>query len=238
MAGTTKVDATQKGGARLQAKNNKWYRYVSLVQMAVFAAMHLILGIYFAFISSEYVNHPGFTTKIAAHRNLDQICAIVCFALFVIGLRLFMGLQKQKRVSFLYYIYLAVSAALPILYLVMSNGLVVDAMIEILNESTAIDGEAEVNELVKWAGIEFGKWSNDVDPEEILDCIARIGEEADAWVNMADFNMSGLISYFRNSMYNWNKFELYTIINAVLSVVFGVCGAILLPKKKSKVIQK
>ena len=240
MAGN--VEVTEKGGVRLQPKNHKWYRVISLVQMAVFAAMHLVLGLYFAFISSEYVNHPGFTTRIEAHRNLDQICAIVCFALFVIGLRLFYGLLKQKKISALYYVYMAVSALLPIAYLLISSVCVTNAMAEVLNEVVAIDGQADTNELVFWGGIEFGAWANGgeytVEHDKIFDYLARIGEEAYAWVDLSDFNMSGLVRELRNEMYNWYKFELYAIVNAVLSVAFVVCGAIFLPKKKSKLIQK
>ena len=239
MLGKTKVAAAEKTGVRLQAKNNKWYRYVSLVQMAVFAAMHLILGVYFAFVSSEYVNHPGFTTRIEAHRHMDQICAIICFVLFVVGLRLFYGLLKQKKISILYYVYLAASAILPILYLAMSNAYVMDAMVEILNESGEIyDGLIWTNSFVYEAGKEFGQWSNEVDDQIILDCLARIGEEAEVEISLADFNMSGLISDFRNSMYAWNRFELYAIVNAALSVVFAVCGFIFLPLKKSKLFKK
>ena len=241
MLGKTKVDATEKVGARLPAKN-KWYRPVALVQMGIFAAMHLILGMYFAFVSSEYINHPGFTTKIEQHRNMDQICAIICFALFVIGLRLLFGLLKQKKISIVYYIYLAVSAVLPLVYLAMSGNYVVDAMMEIMNETVAIDGQADTNELVFWTGIEFGAWVNGADvsteSEIILDYLSRIGEEAYAWVNLSDFNLSGLIGEFRNDMYAWNKFEVYSIINVVLSAAFAVLGVVFLPlKKREKVAE-
>ena len=98
MLGKTKVETTEKTGVRLQPQN-KWYRYVALTQMIVFAVMHLILGMYFAFVTSEYANHPGFAATIKAHRNMDQICAIICFALFAVGLSCFYGLMKHKKLS-------------------------------------------------------------------------------------------------------------------------------------------
>lgn len=242
MLGKTKVDTTEKGGVRLQSKNNKWYRYTAQVQMLVFAVMHLVLGMYFAFVSSEYANHPGFTAKIEGHRNLDQICAIVCFVLFVLGLRSFLGLRKTKKISALYYVYMAVSAVLPFVYLFMSANYVVDAMMGLLNESIAIEGQADTNEIVFWAGIEFGAWANGGDitteSEIILDYLSKIGEEAYAWVNLADFNFGGLIKLFRIDMYSWNKFELFAIINAVVTVAFVVCGFVFLPLKKSEKLAK
>lgn len=243
MLGKTKVETTEKAGARLQLQNNKWYRYVALAQMIVFVAIHLILGIYFAFVSSEYANHPGFTAKIEAHRYLDQICAIVCFALFVVGLRCFYGLMKHKKISVLYYVYLAVSAVLPILYLAMSNNFVVDAMVGILEEGYPefLEGE-ESGWIAYWVGIEFGAWANGgeitYESEIILDYLSRIGEEAGAWVALGDFNLSGLIGELRADVYAWNKFEMFSIINAALSVVFAVCGIFFLPLKKSKLFKK
>lgn len=243
MLGKTKMDTTEKGGTKLQGRNNKWYRYVAQAQMLVFAVMHLVLGMYFAFVSSEYANHPGFTAKIEDHRNLDQICAIVCFVLFVVGLRLFFGLMKDKKTSVLYYAYMAVSAVLPFVYLLMSGNYIVDAMMAILNDSAeVIEGQGETNTIVFWAGIEFGAWTNGGDitseSEIILDYLSRIGAEAGAWVDLADFDLAGLLKEFRIDMYSWNKFEVYAIVNVVVTAVFVVCGIIFLPLKKSKLFKK
>lgn len=243
MLGKTKVESTEKGGVRLQAKNNKWYRYVALTQMVVFAVMHLVLGMYFAFVSSEYANHPGFTAKIDAHRIMDQIFAIVCFVLFVVGLRCFYGLMKQKKISVLYYVYMAVSAVLPILYIAMSGNFVADAMVAVLEEGYPefLEGD-ETGWIAYWVGIEYGAWANGGDityeSEIILDYLSRIGEEAGAVVALSNFNLNGLLKEFRADMYVWNTFEIYAIINAVLSVVFAVCGIFFLPLKKSKLFKK
>lgn len=239
MLGKTKVETNEKVGARLQSPKNKWYRYVALVQMIVFAVMHLILGMYFAFVSSEYANHPGFTAKIDAHRNMDQICAIICFALVVVGLRCFYGLMKQKKISVLYYIYMAVSAVLPILYIAMSGNYINDAMVAVLEEGFPefFEGE-ETGWITYWVGIEFGAWANGGDityeSEIILDYLSRIGEEAGAVVALGDFNLRGLLNEFRADMYVWNRFELYSIINAALTAVFAVLGIVFLPFKKTK----
>ena len=243
MLGKTKVEKTEKGGVRLQAKNNKWYRYVALVQMIVFAVMHLVLGIYFAFVSSEYANHPGFTAKIEAHRYLDQICAIVCFALFVLGLRCYYGLMKHKKISALYYIYMAISAVLPVLYLAVSGNVIVDAMMGILEEGYPefLEGE-ETSWMAYWVGAEFGAWGNGseitYESEIVLDYLSRIGEEAGAVVTLGDFNLRGLLNEFRADIYAWNKFEVYSLVNAAVTVVFAVCGIFFLPLKKSKLFKK
>mgnify|MGYP006923403281 CR=1 FL=1 len=54
MLGKTKMDGTPKGGTKLQTKNNKWCRYVVQAQTLVFAAMHLILGVYFVIVFLAY----------------------------------------------------------------------------------------------------------------------------------------------------------------------------------------
>lgn len=236
MLGKTKMDATEKVGVRLQPQN-KWYRYIALAQMIVFAVMHLVLGMYFAFVSSEYVNHPGFTANIKAHRNLDQICAIVCFVLFVVGLRVFYGLMKHKKITVLYYVYMAVAAILPVVYLVVSDAYVFNAILEILETGYPEFFEGEETSWITYCvGVEFGAWANGGEitneSEIVLDYLSRIGAEAGAVVALADFDLSGLINEFRADMYVWNKFELFAIINAVLSVVFAVCGFIFLPFKK------
>ena len=243
MFGKTKMDVTEKEGVRLQSPKNKWYKYIALVQMAIFAVVHLVLGIYFAFVSSAYANHPGFTANIQAHRYLDQICAIVCFALFVVGLRCLFGLAKDKKISVLYYVYLAVSALLPILYLVVSGNLVMDAMMSVLEESYPEFFEGEDGGwMVFCVGIEFGAWPNGgeitFDSEIIADYLSRIGQEPGVWVDFADFDLNGLISELRADVHAWDKFQLFSIINAALSVVFAVCGIFLLPLKKSKLFQK
>ena len=243
MFGKTKMDVAEKEGVRLQSPKNKWYKYVALVQMAVFAVVHLVLGIYFAFVSSGYANHPGFTASIEAHRYLDQICAIVCFALFVVGLRCFYGLMKHKQISVLYYVYLAVSAVLPILYLAISGNLVNEAMMGVIETSYPEFFEGEDGGwMVFCVGIEFGAWPNGgeitFDSEIIADYLSRIGQEPGVWVEFADFDLNGLISELRADVYGWNKFEMFSIINAALSVVLAVCGIFFLPLKKSKLFQK
>lgn len=239
MLGKTKVETTEKAGARLQPQNNKWYRYVALTQMIVFAAMHLILGMYFAFVTSEYANHPGFAAKIEAHRNMDQICAIICFAFFAVGLSCFYGLMKHKKISVLYYIYMAVSAVLPIVYIAVSGNLITDAMMTVLEEGyfEFFEGE-ETSEMVYWIGIEFGAWANGGEitneSEIILEYLSRIGEEAGEIVALGDFNLKGLLGALRDDMYVWNRFELYSIINAALSAVFIVLGVVFRPVKKAE----
>lgn len=241
MLGKTKMDTTEKSGARLQGKNNKWYRNIAQVQLLVFAAMHLILGVYFAFVNSEYANHPGFAAKIEDHRNLDQICAIVCFALFVLCLRLFFGLLKDKKISLLYYICMAVSAVLPFVYLSMSDMYIVDAMKETLvagYPEVIVEGKGDANWIVFWTGVEYGAWANGGEitheSEIIVDYLSKIGVEAGAQVDMATFDLGGVLAQLRNDMYSWNKFELYSIINAAVTAVFVVDGIVFLPLKKFK----
>jgi len=207
--------------------------------------MHLILGIYFAFVSSEYANHPGFTAKIENHRNLDQIFAIVCFVLFVLWLRLFLGLKKDKKVSLLYYIGMAVSAALPVVYIAMSDKFIVDAMMETLvagYPEVIVEGQGNANWIVFWTGVEFGAWANGAEitheSQVIVDYLSKIGVEAGAQVEMAKFDLGGLLAQFRTEMYSWNKFELYAIINVVVTAVFVACGIVFLPLKKSKLLAK
>ncbi len=239
MLGKTKMETTEKAGVRLQSQNNKWYRYVAMTQMIVFAVMHLILGMYFAFVTSEYANHPGFAAKIEMHRNMDQICAIICFALFAMGLRCFYSLMKFKKLSVMYFVYMAVSAILPIVYIAISDNLVLDAMMAALEEGNPEFFEgAETREVVYWIGIEFGAWTNGgeitQESNEILDYLRRIGEEADTIVALGDFNLKGLLGEFRNDLNVWNRFELYSIINAALSAVFIVLGFIFHPVKKAE----
>lgn len=238
MLGKTKVETTEKTGVRLQPQN-KWYRYVALTQMIIFAVMHLILGMYFAFVTTEYANHPGFAATIKAHRNMDQICAIICFALFATGLSSFYGLMKHKKISVLYYIYLVVSAVLPIAYIAVSGNLITDAMLAVLEEGYFEFFEGgETSEMVYWIGVEFGAWANGgeitAESEIILDYLSRIGEEAGAIVALDDFDLKGLLGALRDDMYVWNKFELYAIINAALSAVFVVLGVIFCPVKKAE----
>lgn len=239
MLGKTKVETTEKAGVRLQPRNNKWYRYVAMTQMIVFAVMHLILGMYFAFVTSEYANHPGFAAKVETHRNLDQLCAVICFALFVVGLRCFYSLMKFKKISVLYYIYMAISAILPIVYIAVSGSLITDAMVAILEEGYPefLEGE-ETSWMVYWIGIEFGAWANGGEitneSEIILDYLSRIGEEAGAVVTLGEFNLKGLLGALKDDMYVWNRFELYAIINAVVSAVFIALGFIFHPVKKTE----
>lgn len=242
MLGKTKMDTTEKSGAKLQGKNNKWYRSVAQVQLLVFAAMHLILGMYFAFVSSVYANHPGFTAEIKAHRYMDQICAIVCFVLFVLWLRLFLGLRKNKKISVLYYIGMAVSAVLPFVYIAMSDKYILDTMMETLvvgYPEVIVDGQGDASWIAFWTGIEFGAWANGAEitheSQIITDYLSNIGVEAGTQVEMAKFDLAGLLAQLRNDMYNWNKFELYAIINAAVTAVFAVAGVIFLPLKKKKV---
>lgn len=241
MLGKTKIDGALKGGAKLQAKNNKWYRYIVQVQLLVFAVMHLILGIYFAFVSSEYANHPGFTARIEDHRNMDQIFAIVCFVLFVLWLCLFMGVRKNKKISLLYYIGMVVSVVVPFVYLAMSDNYVIDAMKETIAAGYPelfVDGKGSVNEITFWAGFEFGMWQNgsEITSESqiVLDCLSKIGVESGAEIELAKFDMAGLVDHFRVVKYNWNTFELYAILNAVVSAAFVACTIIFVPLKQSK----
>lgn len=243
MLGKTEIGATEKAGARLQSKNNKWYRYIALAQMLAFAVMHLILGMYFAFVSTEYANHLGFTAKIEAHRNLDQICAVVSLVLFILDLRLFWGLKKSKKISLLYYIGMIVSAVLPLAYWYISDKVIVDAMAEILTTNypeVIVDGVGDANWITFWTGVEYGAWANGGEitheSQEIVDYLSKIGVEAGAQVELAKFDLSGLLALFRVEMYSWNKFELYTIINAAVTVVFIVCTAIFVPVNIEEVV--
>lgn len=243
MLGKTKVDMAEKSGVRLPSPKNKWYRYVALVQMIVFAVMHLVLGMYFAFVSSEYANHPGFTAKIEAHRNMDQICAIICFALFAVGLRCFYGLLKHKKIPVVYYVYMAVSAVLPVLYIAMSGNYITDGMVAILEQGYPefFEGE-DTGWMAYWIGVEFGAWANGgeitYESEIVLDYLSRIGEEPGAWVALSDFNFNGLLNAFRADLDSWNKFEVYSVINIAVSAVFVAGGIFFLPLEKSKLFKK
>lgn len=246
MLGKTELDTTEKGGARLQTKNNKWYRYIALAQMLVFAVIHLVLGMYFAFVSAEYANHTGFTAKVEAHRYLDQIFAIVCFALFVLDLRLFLGLKKNKKISLLYYICMVVSAVLPFAYLLISDKVIVNAMTEILTTGypeVIVEGQGNANWIVFWTGVEYGAWSNGGEitheSQAIVDYLSKVGVDSGAQVELAKFDLSGVLAQLRAEIHSWNKFELYTIINAAVTAVFTVCAAIFIPLgKKVKEIQE
>lgn len=222
-------------------KNNKWYRYVTQAQLILFAVMHLILGVYFAFVTTVYANHPGFAAKIEDHRNLDQICAIICFVLFVLGLRFFGDLRKSKKISVLYYIYMAVSAVLPFVYLAMSDKYITDTMMETLIASypeVIAEGKGDASWITFWTGVEFGAWANGAEitheSQIIADYLKGIGVEAGAQVELANFDLSGLLAQLRADMYSWTKFEMYAIINVVATVVFAVGGIVFLPFKKFK----
>ena len=224
-------------------KNNKWYRGILQVQLIVFAAMHLILGMYFAFVSSMYANHPGFSAKIEDHRNLDQIFAIVCFVLFVLWLNQFMAVRKNKKVSVLYYISMVVSVALPFVYFAMSDAYIVEAMRATL-ETNYTDifaaGKGEADAVAYWAGFEYGLWAEGAEAahDSIVAYLGNIGVESGAEVELAKFDLAGLIDQFRDAKESWNKFELYAIINAAVSAVFVVCTVIFVPLKKSKLFKK
>lgn len=240
-----KTDVAQNAGARLGAKNNKAYRVVVLAQLLVFAAMYLILGMYFAFVSTEYANHPGFAAKIKDHRNMDQIFAIIYFVLFILSCTLFGSLKKNKKISVLYYVAMAVAAVLPFVYNAMSNGYIVDAMRETLvagYPDVIVDGKGDAGWITFWTGIEYGAWANGTEltheSQVIVDYLKNIGVEAGAQVDMAEFDLAGLLAQLRNDMYSWNKFEMYAIINAVVSVAFAACTAFLIPLKKSKLFNK
>lgn len=222
-------------------KNNKWYRYITQAQVIVFAVMHLILGMYFAFVTTEYANHPGFAAKIEEHRNLDQICAIICFVLFVLGLRFFGELRKIKKISVLYYVYMVVSAILPFVYLAMSDMFLVDAMKDTLiagYPEVIVEGKGDASWITFWTGVEFGAWTNGAEitheSQIITDYLKNIGVEAGAIVDMAEFDLSGLLAQLKVDMYSWNKFEVYSIINAVVTVVFAAGAVVFLPLKKLK----
>lgn len=245
MLGKTKMDGAQNAGAKLGAKNNKWYRRVTRVQLLVFAAMYLILGMYFAFVTTEYANHPGFAATIEAHRNMDQIFAVIYFALFITCCGLFGSLRKGKQISVLYYVVMAAAAVLPFVYCAMSDSYIVETMRDNLVEKypeVIVDGKGDAGWITFWTGIEFGAWANGGEitheSQVIVDYLKNIGVEAGAEVEIAKFDLGGLLAQLKNEMYSWNKFELYAIINAVLSVAFGVCTAIMIPLKKIKLFKK
>lgn len=218
MLGKTKM-AEAQSGAKLQA-NNKWYRYVTQAQVLVFAAMYLILGMYFAFVSSEYANHPGFTAKIKDHRNLDQIFAVAYFVLVAFCLGFFVGLRKYKKISVLYYVCMAAAAVLPFVYFALSDAYITSAMKDTLvagYPEVIVEGKGDANWITFWAGIEYGAWANGGEitheSQAIADYLSKIGVEAGAQVELAKFDLGGLLAQFRNEMYSWNKFELYAIIS-------------------------
>ena len=245
MLGKTKTDGAQNAGARLGAKNNKAYRVITQVQLLVFAAMYLVLGLYFAFVSTEYANHISFTARIEDHRNMDQIFAVIYFVLFVLSCGLFGSLKKDKKISVLYYVCMAVAAVAPFVYNAMSNNYIVDTMKDIMMTGypeIIEDGKGDASWITFWTGIEYGAWTNGSEitheSQIIVDYLKNIGVEAGAQVDMAEFDLAGLLAQLRNDMYNWNTFSLYAIINAVVSVAFAVGAALLIPLKKSKLFNK
>jgi hypothetical protein len=239
MLGKTKTDVAQAGGMKLQAKNNKWYRYLLHAQLLVFAVVHFVLGMYFAFVTSEYANHPGFAATIKDHRNMDQICAIICFVLFALWLRCFLGMLKDKKISVLYYIAMAVSVVLPFVYTAMSDSYILDAMRNVLagDAELIIDGVGNVNEITFWTGLNYGMWINSAEftseSQLVLDYLGKLSLESGAEMELAKFDLKALLDMFRVDKYSWNKFELYAIINAVVSVAFVAGTAILVPLKKN-----
>lgn len=223
-------------------KNNKLYRGILQVQVLVFAAVQLILGMYFAFVSTEYANHPGFTAKIEDHRNLDQIFAVVCFVLFCLLLSQFMTVRKDKKVSLIYYISMVAVVALPFVYFVMSDKCIVDAMRATLETNYADifpAGKGEADAITYWAGFEFGLWTEGAEAmhDSIVGYLGNIGVESGAEVELAKFDLAGVIDQFRDVKDNWNKFELFAIINTAVSAVFVVCTVIFVPLK-SKLLKK
>jgi len=272
MLGKTK-DGAQATGARLQAKNNKWYRYVAQVQVLAFAVMHLILGVYFAFVSSEYANNAGFTGQLStyrgmietnlkanlldiceilervceqleAHLYMDQICAIICFVLVALWLDMFGNLRKNKNISVLYYVGMAVSVVLPFVYMAMSHSYIVSAMTDALkaDQGLLVEGVGNANDIVFWTGIKFGSWVNTAEmtaeSQIVLDYLRKLGVESGKEIALADFDLSGLLTLLRNDKYNWNIFALYSYVNAALSVAFVACTAVFVPLKKNVLVAK
>ena len=223
-------------------KNNKLYRGILQVQVLLFAAVYLILGMYFAFVSSMYANHPGFTAKIEDHRNMDQIFAVISFVLIGFMLSQFMAVRREKKVSLVYYVGMVVAAALPFVYCAMSNSYIVEAMqatLETNYSDVFAAGKGEADTVVYWVGFEFGLWAEGAEAvkDSIVSYLGNIGVESGAEVELAKFDLAGLIDQFRDVKESWNKFELFAIINAAVSAVFVICTAIFVPLK-SKLFKK
>lgn len=269
MLGKTKVDGAQKSGPKLQARNNKWYRYLTQTHLLLFVAMHLILGIYFAFVSTEYANHAGFTGQLDAFRKMgetqlkkeemdlyaqtlricepleanlqfEQICATICFVLVILWLGAFGTLRKHKEIPALYYVGLVVSAVLPFVYTVISLNYAADAMTQVLisDKTLIVDGMGNSTDIVFWTGVKYGSWANTAeitrDSEFVLDYLNQLGVEKDTMVELAKFDLRGLLAQLREEKHNWDTYELYAILNAVVSAAFMAGAIFFIPLKQSK----
>ena len=232
-----------KNGARLS--NKKWYNYIVHTQLFVFMAMHLILGLYLAFVSTEYANKQVFTAKIDDHQKLDQIFAIACFVMAGFALNVHSKLKKIKKIPVRYYIYMGISALLPLAYVLISNmvagGAVIEAIKPDLTEAGAMtkEGKAYIDYVLYYSGIDVGVWTPaDFNMGLLNPYFAEIGEKAHTWVLFDNVDVSGIVELMRNKLYGWDKFALYSYINLGVSALFLGCGVAVSMSAKPKTEKK
>jgi len=230
---------SSKNGARLS--NKKWYNYIVHTQLFVFMAMHLVLGIYLAFVSTEYANKQMFTAKIDDHQKLDQIFAVACFVMVGFALNVHSKLKKIKKIPVRYYVYMGISAVLPLAYVLISNmvaeGAVVEAIKPELTEMGAMtkEGKAYVDYVVYCSGIEVGVWTPANFKMDLLSpYFAEIGEKARTWVLFDSVDVGGIVKMMRNELYGWDGFALFSYINAGVSALFLACGIVIPMSAKPK----
>jgi len=232
-----------ESGRSLEKRN--WFKYVVHSQLIVFMVMHLILGLYLAFVNTKYANFPGYAEKerfnIKDHQQLDTICAIICFALVAIGLRIHISIKRYQRIPLVYYGYIAVAAALPLIYVMMSNMHVTNSLTNyLLKVKEFRSGEGNINNVVYEAGIRMGVWDKKavIADDVIKGYVSAMGENMGEIVKIKSLDLGTLVREMRAQTEVWNKFELYSIINLAVSVIFLV-GAIFIPgKKKAKAPKK
>ena len=111
----------------------RWFNNIVRTEIFVFAALQLIVALYFAFVTTEYANHPIYaatlpngkwlyTKDIPMQPLVDQLFAILFFVLAGMALAVNGKVKKTNgKAPKLFYIYLIASGVLSIAYLAVSE---------------------------------------------------------------------------------------------------------------------
>lgn len=230
------TNLVSNAGPRLS--NKKWYNYVVHTQLFLFVAMHLVLGIYLAFVSTEYANKQVYTAKIDNHQKLDQIFAIACFLMVGVALNIHSKMKLIKKIPVRYYIYMGVAAVLPLAYVILSSMIVNGAVRENL-DTLFTTGVGNTEYIVYYAGIELGTWTpaDTVTWDAIGAYLTEIGEDLFQSVKLDNFDLGGVVKQMRTELYGWNMFEMFSFINLGVSAVMIVCSIFIPRQKKVKAVE-
>ena len=230
-------DLSGKNGARLS--NKKWYNYIVHTQLFLFAAVQLILGVYLAFVSTEYANTRVYTAKLDSHQKLDQIFAIACFVMAGMALNVHGKMKKIKKIPVRYFVYMGISAVLPLAYMLLSNMIVGNEVAEAIKPELAdmgmlaANGDARAEYVVYCAGLEMGSWTpaDSVTWDMLGAYLTPIGEKLFTWVPFSNIDISSIAVQMRNEMYGWDMYAMSSWINLGVSALFIACS-ILIPRQK------